>query len=456
MTADGGRGWGACSGGLALGRESRLQRVRAHPGACDLPGVSVNGVMAGRAGRLGSVVAAGVLAAGVLTGVAAVSASAVSSPASGASAVATPRVLPAATARAETAQSSVGREFWLTSPPAGSPEWTPNPGETLSYEIGWDVYIAASASGKVTVAIPGAKPAFTKTIDVTAGEVAKVELPDKTQVTFPTEGDNPTVSDFGVHITSTVDISAYMGFPMTFVRTGFLGLPVDALGTRYRVLSYEANDASTSEVTVVGTADNTKVTLTLLDGAKKTVTIDEGETFAYSPALETLDTPLDPCAASGGTCPVTEASDATGIVVTSDKPVGVFGGAGCANIPIDKGACNAIQQMLPPTSAWGTEFYSVRLGTRIKGDTYRVLADQDGTRVSLNGTVKATLDAGEYYEFVYPEAATVPGDESPPSRFWLASTATARTSILRVAGRMSLGISVVIRCSCSFRRISST
>jgi hypothetical protein len=52
---------------------------------------------------------------------------------------------------------------------------------------------------------------------------------------------------------------------------------------------------------------------------------------------------------------------------------------------------------MPPTPTWGTDFLTVPLKTRTKGDTFRFLASQDGTDVSVDGAVVASLNAGEYF-----------------------------------------------------------
>ena len=72
--------------------------------------------------------------------------------------------------------------------------------------------------------------------------------------------------------------------------------------------------------------------------------------------------------------------------------------------------CDHVVEQLPPTSAWGTSFLSVRLANRIKGDTYRVLADEAGTVVTVDGVDVATLGAGEFFEGIIPGDAVAPAN----------------------------------------------
>jgi IgGFc binding protein len=113
----------------------------------------------------------------------------------------------------------------------------------------------------------------------------------------------------------------------------------------------------------------------------------------------------------GQTYQIQDNADLTGTTVTSNHPISTYGFVACTNIPPGSSACDHIVEQLPSTDAWGTSFLSARLGTRAKGDTYRVLADQDGTVVTVDGTDVATLNAGEYYEAVLPPDAVTPANQ---------------------------------------------
>ena len=56
-------------------------------------------------------------------------------------------------------------------------------------------------------------------------------------------------------------------------------------------------------------------------------------------------------------------------------------------------------EQIPSTDTWGREFYSVPTANRTSGDILKFLAAEDGTVVSVNGAIVATLDRGEVYEF---------------------------------------------------------
>ena len=94
--------------------------------------------------------------------------------------------------------------------------------------------------------------------------------------------------------------------------------------------------------------------------------------------------------------------DLTGSLIESDRPIAVFGGNRCANVPTPGIAyCDHLVEQIPAVTTWGTEALTVPLATRTMGDTFRVLADQDGTEVQLEGASPAsvTLNAGEFAQW---------------------------------------------------------
>src|SRR5690606_24060173 len=149
----------------------------------------------------------------------------------------------------------------------------------------------------------------------------------------------------------------------------FLAIPTDAAGTEFRTLAYSPGSNGPTGFGVVATDDGTTVTVTPSvavaghpAGSPYTVDLDRGQTYQLKDSV-----------------------DSSGSTITSNKPVSVYGFHQCANIPVDVAFCDHIVEQLPPTSAWGTSFLSVRLANRTAGDTYRVLADEDGTVVTVDG-----------------------------------------------------------------------
>lgn len=279
--------------------------------------------------------------------------------------------------------STIGTDHWVT-----FPRLYDNSGQRKLY--------VTTAGPAATVTVTAADGTQVATVSVAPDAVAEVNVP-ASYMLDQTDGVNAR----GLHVTSTEPVSVYLGYLQSAASAGAIALPTGALGTSYRVLSYKGlgtAPSTASELAVVGTQAGTTVTITPQTsfgsrqaGVPYTVTLQRGETYQVS-------------ATSGS-------MDVTGTTVTADKPVAVMGASGCSNVPVGTAACNPLMQQMPPTAAWGTEFISGRLATRTKGDTYRVLADQAGTVVSVNGTAVATLAAGAHWEGVLPAGVTTAGKQ---------------------------------------------
>ena len=105
------------------------------------------------------------------------------------------------------------------------------------------------------------------------------------------------------------------------------------------------------------------------------------------------------------------AEDVTGTLITSNRPVAAFGGHVCANVPRSASYCDHLVEQLTPVETWGRRFVTMPLATRTGGDTFRVLAAQDGTKVKVDGVTVATLDAGRFHERLIDGASVVEADK---------------------------------------------
>ncbi len=55
-------------------------------------------------------------------------------------------------------------------------------------------------------------------------------------------------------------------------------------------------------------------------------------------------------------------NDLTGTRITSSKPLSVFSGSDCANVPQGKGGCDHLVEQVPPTVTWwGSKFFVASL-----------------------------------------------------------------------------------------------
>ena len=284
-------------------------------------------------------------------------------------------------ASAATNPDSLGTDFWLAFP------GNYNGGATLT------LFITGPTATSGTVAMPGV--AFSTAFTVAPGTVTSVPLPAGSDIQT-----SDTVENLGIHVTADAEVTVYGLNQITATTDAYLGLPTDILGTEYLVEGYENVDiVEGTEFAVVATQDGTTVTINPTvttnghtAGTPYTVSLDQGHTYQ----LRNEDA---------------HPADLSGSIVTSDKPIAVFGGHQCANIPMGYTACDHIVEEMPPTSTWGKSFVTEPLATRTGGDTFRYLADTDNTTVQVNGAPVATLNRGQLFEQILTQPSVITSDK---------------------------------------------
>ncbi len=222
---------------------------------------------------------------------------------------------------------------------------------------------------------------------ISSGDIQQVSIPTRMMLT----GTNKEQKV--IEITSKKDIVVVGLNQKSYTTDAYLVLPDKILSTDYYALTYgnnSHNNYGEEEFAIVATEDNTSVDIQLANGLGRfNILLSQGETYQYQK---------------------TEAGNwLTGSHITSNKKIALLGGNSCVNIPQDKNvvACDHIVEQILPTDTWESEFITVPLKTREKGDTLRVLASQDNTTVEINGTAVSTLNAGEYYETILKSSSYI-------------------------------------------------
>lgn len=314
----------------------------------------------------------------------------------------------AATEHTYAAAGTYSVELTVTDPAAEtatastSVQVIPAGGSPAIDSLGWEYWLAFNAnlsqsalslfiSGPTdttgVVEIPGS--AFSESFTVVANEITTVELPPAAALNLP--GSTSQIEAKAIHVTAADEVAVYGLNYQPFTTDAFLGLPVDTLGTDYRAISYAGGQAE--ELSVVATANDTQVTIT-------PSTSLQGGQPAGVPFTETIGI--------GQVLNVPRANgEITGTRVQSDKPVAVFSGNECTNVPAGSPWCDHLVEQVTPTSTWGRRFVTAPLESRSNGDTFRILAATDATTVTINGTTVGPLAAGEYHEQNIAEHALI-------------------------------------------------
>ena len=188
----------------------------------------------------------------------------------------------------------------------------------------------------------------------TNNESLTVEIPNTFQVFSSSERDK------GIRVTAEGQ-SSIVVFGLNyeiFTSDAFLSLPCDRLPVdhyEYYGVSYSGGGHGLSHLLIVGCEDGT-----VLEIGSEVVQLNEMETYFW------------------------ESDFVTGTRIVSDKPLVVYAGHRCTDIPGSASACDHITEQIPPTAIWGTNFMSASFSGRSSGDIYRILASQASTSVSIN------------------------------------------------------------------------
>ncbi|MPV86645.1 IgGFc-binding protein [Ostreibacterium oceani] len=239
------------------------------------------------------------------------------------------------------------------------------------------IFGAEGVTGTISSLDGGMDQSFT----IPAGGVLQVPV---NQIRFFQSAEVDSTLGRALLISSVDPISGYMLNRRTATTDMSFLLDIPGLGTTYRLATYNVQGNLNTQFSITAVNDNTTVTIT------PTAALTSGQ-----PA----DTPFSRTLNAGESFYFESAQDLTGSLVTADNPVAVFSGNVCANVPTGVSACDHLFSQLPPVNNFADTFVIPETAlTGSVGDIVRVVAHEDNTDVTINGTLVATLMAGEFYE----------------------------------------------------------
>lgn len=322
------------------------------------------------------------------------------------------------TAPAQPAIDSKGTDFWLT--------FMPNFHQGVNNDSLY-IFIASSTptQGEITYRNRQGVSSVQKFLITDTNQIYKFKVAwsgyelegfNRSGV-FINNSQNETIAQQSFHVTSENEVTVYALSQAIKTSDAFLTLPTDALGTEYYVMSYHSDGTPTgtssistqstpSQCAVVATDSDTKVhiipsTPTVIGGiAPRDITLQKGEVYLLQTAITQ----------------VILRGDLTGTKITSTKPIAVFGGHQRAKIPLENAndltSRDFLCEEMPPVTTWGKNYFITPYPqptsvAKFGSDIYRVLASEDNTILSLNGTAIATLKKGQYYEAPLTQAGFI-------------------------------------------------
>ncbi len=265
--------------------------------------------------------------------------------------------------------SNEGREFWLT--------FLPN----YSKADALSLFVSSQTDAEVSIEIPLLN--VEKKVTVSANSVTTVDL---TEYYSELNVASKSTSKFGIYVSSEQLVSVYALNQLQHTTDAASIIPLQSLGSQYLHASYKESANSRDEtLSVVATQDGTKIDITERSGgitqstppikSESSITLKRGEVYYLS------------------------GSQLGGTSIISSAPVAVFSGNICTSIA-NGSACDHIYEQIASIDVWSKDIVTSPLASRKNGDTFRVYASTDNTKIYINQKYVTTLQTGGIYQAI--------------------------------------------------------
>lgn len=275
---------------------------------------------------------------------------------------------------AQTELSTLGTDFWV----AFMPNWHNTDVDTYT--------ISVSGSRNCSATITNPNTGWSHTMSVTANNATSYNVPaaqcwqSGAMNTFNT----------GLHITATdsVQVFAFNHSGSASTSDATILYTTQSLGFDYMVQTFAPTSTSTdihSQFSILAVEDNTVVDITyqgnastsVTSGTTQTITLNAGQVYQVQANQPTADL-------SGTT-----------ITARNCMPIAVFMGNSCTNVPsTNTTSTDHTYSQALSTNLWKSEWLLVPQAYH-DIDYLKITAKENGTTITVNGTVRATLAAGQ-------------------------------------------------------------
>jgi hypothetical protein len=250
-----------------------------------------------------------------------------------------------------------------------------------------ELFITTASSSPVTVSVsaPNATNLYHGDhFTVSKGTVHQLSIPQALR-SRATER-----SRKAIYIVSSQEIVVFGLNQADLSTDGFLGIPLDVLGTRYFVPSFVSYSEKffQSEILIVGTADSSSLQIKLPSTKGISIRL-EGKHYVSSDWINTTINKFE-------TLQLRCRGDLTGTFVLASEKVSVFGGTTVTSVGagITK---DHIEEHIPPVNVWGKRF-ALSQFPDTNPNFLRFLASEDNTEIVMNNKQTFHLMSGEFHE----------------------------------------------------------
>ncbi|MEI2737412.1 MAG: PKD domain-containing protein [Chitinophagaceae bacterium] len=260
-----------------------------------------------------------------------------------------------------------------------------------------------ASSGTVTMT----NGAFSAPFNIPANGLQEIQIPHATG--------HISNAESGIVIQKSIRIKTDPGKPAVVAYAQQWGaarsaatllLPTNVLGRNYYATSFTQTGSNSgtylakSQFQIIATKPNTQVRITPRTngtvGASFIISLPLiGDMYQYQADQDLTGSLIESIASPTGGC----------------LPIAVFSGS--SNLTFGTNSCvtgnsyDPLFQQQYPISTWGKNFGFIPFGDYPNGNPYRVLASEDNTNVYFNGSLVATLNAGQIYPATFNNTPVV-------------------------------------------------
>lgn len=235
-------------------------------------------------------------------------------------------------------------------------------------------------------------------------------------------------------IQSSAPVVAYDIFPyggaQSYISSATLLVPTSAWDTNYLAVdafakTQIAGPTAQPFIQIAANEDNTHVTI------NPRVAIQGGNGVQGT----ATNTPVTYTLSRGEVVQLKQDEELNGSPIQADKPIGVWGGNSCMNIPVTDAACDSGHQQLFPIKALGAEYVGVRHRNRNQSveetPPWRIMGVVDGTQLTWEPSAPPgaplSLSSGQLVTFNAPGPFVV-RSQDPAHPFYLSGHMTGQIS----------------------------
>ncbi|WP_215226141.1 PKD domain-containing protein [Echinicola shivajiensis] len=261
------------------------------------------------------------------------------------------------------------------------------------------IVISANEAAQGTIDLSNFNSGLTYNFNLLAGQNYTLRVPETQQDLL--NRSSGRVENKGIHIVSNGKISVHAFNERIRSADGTVVLPLTTLGKEYYITSHFETTPNSGN----GNLNSNNESLFMV------VAVEDNTTVEITPSQRTIDgkaanSPFQIVLNVGQTYQLKARADLTGsrvrVIGTSAddcKNVAVYGGNKWTGVGKCGNANDHLFQQMYPINTWGTEFIHIPLKDRSSGELVKIIATEDGTQVTMNGTNVGILNQGEFKEF---------------------------------------------------------